>query len=62
MLLVMVYAVGEYTGNYWLVIPQMAHLHGPLNGPGFVLLSLVAWVVETGPGSPKMGIDRFGEV
>jgi len=46
MLLVMVYAIGEYTGKYWLVIPQMAHLHGPLNGPGFVLLSLVAWVVE----------------
>lgn len=46
MLLVMVYAVGEYTGSYWLVIRQMAHLHGALNGPGFVLLSLVAWVVE----------------
>ena len=46
MLLVMVYAIGDYTGNYWLVIPQMAHLHGPLNGPGFVVLSLVAWVVE----------------
>jgi len=46
MLLVMVYGIGEYTGNYWLVIPQMAHLHGPLNGPGFVVLSLVAWVVE----------------
>jgi hypothetical protein len=46
MVLVIVYAIGEYTGNYWLVIPQMAHLHGPLNGPGFVLLSLVAWVIE----------------
>ncbi|HXR38209.1 MAG TPA: YndJ family protein [Terracidiphilus sp.] len=46
MLLVMAYAIGEYTGNYWLVIPQMARLHGPLNGPGFVLLSLLAWVVE----------------
>jgi len=46
MLLVMVYAVGEYTRNYWLVIPQMAHLHGPLNALGFVLLSLVAWVIE----------------
>ena len=46
MLLVLIYAIGEYTRNYWLVIPQMAHLHGPLNGPGFVLLSLVAWVVE----------------
>jgi len=46
MLLVVIYALGEYTGKYWLVIPQMAHLHGPLNGLGFVLLSLVAWVIE----------------
>lgn len=46
MLLVVVYTLGEYTGTYWLVIPQMAHLHGPLNGPGFVLLSLLAWVIQ----------------
>ena len=46
MLLVIVYAIGEYTGNYWLVIPQMARIHGPLNGPGFVLLNLLAWKTE----------------
>jgi hypothetical protein len=46
MLLVIVYAIGEHTGSYWMVIPQMARIHGPLNGPGFVLLSLVAWLVE----------------
>ncbi len=46
MLLVAAYAIGDYTGDYWLVIPQMARLHGPLNGPGFVLLSLLAWVIE----------------
>ena len=46
MLLVTIYSIGEYTGTYWLVIPRMAHIHGPLNGPGFVLLSLLAWVVE----------------
>ena len=46
MLLVVIYALGEYTGNYWLVVPQMAHLHGPLNGLGFVLLSLWAWAME----------------
>lgn len=46
MLLVTIYSIGEYTGHYWLLIPRMAHLHGPLNGPGFVLLSLVAWMIE----------------
>ena len=46
MLLVAVYALGEYTGKYWLVIPQMAHLHGPLNGPGFITSSLLAWAIE----------------
>lgn len=48
MLLVIVYSVGEYTGQYWLMIPQMAHTHGLLNGPGFVLLSLLGWVIEKG--------------
>ena len=46
MLLAAVYALGEYTGNYWLVIPQMARVHGILNGPGFALLGLLAWVLE----------------
>lgn len=61
MLLVVVYAIGEYTGNYWLVIPQMAHIHGPLNGPGFVLLSLLAWVVEK-PYRPHEVVRSVGEI
>jgi hypothetical protein len=46
MLLVIVYACGEYTQRSWLLIPQMARLHGPLNGPGFVLLGVLAWLTE----------------
>ncbi|MBZ5628130.1 MAG: YndJ family protein [Acidobacteriia bacterium] len=46
MALVIVYATGDYTQKYWLIIPFMARIHGPLNGPGFVLLSLVGWVAE----------------
>jgi len=61
MLLVLIYAIGEYTRNYWLVIPQMAHLHGPLNGPGFVLLSLAAWAIEKPHKAAKV-LRPLGEV
>jgi YndJ-like protein len=46
MLLAVVYTVGEYSGRYWLIIPAMARIHGALNGPGFVLLGLLAWLTE----------------
>jgi hypothetical protein len=39
-------AIGEFKGSYWLAIPLMARIHGPLNGVGFVLLGLLAWVTE----------------
>ena len=61
MLLVIVYAIGEYTGKYWLATPQMAHLHGPLNGPGFVLLSLGAWVIEKAYRTHKV-LRSVGEI
>ena len=61
MLLVTIYSIGEYTGNYWLVIPRMAHLHGPMNGPGFVLLSLLAWVVEKSYRTHKV-VRSAGEI
>jgi hypothetical protein len=57
MLLVIAYAIGEYRGSYWLAIPQMARVHGPLNGPGFVLLSLVGWITEK-----SYRAQRFQEV
>lgn len=43
MMLVVVYATGEYLGEYWLLIPQMARWHGVINGIGFALLGLLAW-------------------
>lgn len=43
MVLVVVYATGEYLGEYWLLIPQMARWHGVVNGIGFALLGLLGW-------------------
>jgi hypothetical protein len=43
MALVAVYTVGEFTGRYWLTVPQMARLHGPVNALGFGLCGLLAW-------------------
>jgi hypothetical protein len=42
-----VYVVGEQSGKAWLTIPEMASAHGALNGLGFVLLSLLGWLVES---------------
>jgi hypothetical protein len=41
-----VYAIGDSFGKDWLLIPRMASTHGVLNGLGFVLLSLLGWLVE----------------
>jgi len=46
MSLATVYAVGDYSGRAWLVIPRMASNHGVLNGVGFVLAALLGWLVE----------------
>ncbi len=40
------YAVSEYFKRDWITIPGMANSHGLLNGLGFVLLSLLAWLME----------------
>jgi hypothetical protein len=39
------YALGEYSGKEWINVPGMANSHGVLNALGFVLLSLLAWVI-----------------
>jgi len=41
-----VYALGDYAARYWLLIPQMARSHGPINGIGFALAGLLAWSLE----------------
>jgi YndJ-like protein len=46
MALAVVCAVGDWLGRDWLVIPRMAGTHGVINGLGFVLFGLLAWVVE----------------
>jgi hypothetical protein len=46
MLLAMIYALGDYLGEDWLVIPWMASTHGVLNGLGFVLPGLLGWLAE----------------
>jgi hypothetical protein len=40
------YAVGEYFDKRWITIPGMANSHGVLNGLGFVLLAMLAWLIE----------------
>ena len=40
-----VYAVGEFMGKDWILIPRMATTHGLLNALGFVLPGLVGWSV-----------------
>jgi len=40
------YSVSEYFGKDWITVPGMANSHGVLNGLGFVLLSLLAWLME----------------
>jgi hypothetical protein len=45
MILVGVYTVGEFTGQYWLLIPEMARFHGTVNALGFVLWGLLGWTL-----------------
>ncbi len=47
MMLVVAYALLEYFHRDGLAIPLMARFHGVANGPGFVLLGLLGWFVET---------------
>ena len=46
------YGVSEYFKRDWITIPGMANSHGILNGLGFVLLALLAWLVELNQRGP----------
>lgn len=46
MVLAAAYAVGQYTEQYWLLIPQMARWHGTANAFGFSLCGLLGWSLE----------------
>ena len=41
-----VYAASEFLGKDWITVPAMANSHGLLNGLGFVLLAMLAWLAE----------------
>jgi hypothetical protein len=45
MALAAVYAWGAFSGEYFILIPHMAELHGTANAFGFTLASRVAWNV-----------------
>lgn len=47
MMLVCIYAVGDFTGHELITIPQMAASHGILNSFGFALCGLIAWTLVT---------------
>ena len=42
-----VYAVGEFTGQWWLSISHMARTHGVINAVGLTLCGLLAWLMES---------------
>ena len=59
MILVAVWAVGEYPLQAFVNIRQMAEFHGVLNGVGFVVCGLVGWSV---PGGRADWQERHTEV
>jgi hypothetical protein len=48
-----IYAVSEYFQKGWITVPGMANSHGLLNGLGFVLLTLLAWLMELNQEEPE---------
>jgi hypothetical protein len=46
MILAAAYAIGQYTEQYWLLIPQMARWHGTANAFGLSLCGLLGWSLE----------------
>lgn len=48
-LFVFPYAIGEYLGSKWLLIPRMARTHGVINAIGFILVGHVAWSLALSP-------------
>lgn len=45
MILASVYALGEFTNQKWIDIPQMAWIHGLVNVFGFALPGMLAWTL-----------------
>jgi hypothetical protein len=43
MLFTYIYAIGQFTGHYWVTIPAMARFHGLANALGFTLCGLLGW-------------------
>ena len=54
MAMAVVYSLLEYFHRDGLAIPLMARFHGIANGPGFVLLGLLAWFAEARPAERKL--------
>jgi hypothetical protein len=52
-----IYEHGFYTGRSWISIPTMAWSHGVLNGVGFSLLGLLAWIPGEGVPPPAQAAD-----
>lgn len=52
MLVAATYELGDFTARYWLLIPQMARLHGTLNAFGFALCGLLGclWILPDSAG------------
>jgi hypothetical protein len=61
MALAAVYASGEFAGKLLLTIPQMAALHGMLNGLGFVTCGLLGWTL-TAQAAAKNPIENTNAV
>lgn len=49
------YAVTDYVGKPFLTMPGMASTHGVLNGIGFVLCSMLAFLIEENAVEPASG-------
>ena len=58
MALAATYAIGDSLKQDWLVIPRMASTHGLLNGLGFSLLALLAWLMEFSSSPPHKHATR----
>jgi hypothetical protein len=53
MVLAGAYAIADFLGSDRLTMPQMARTHGVLNGVGFCLPGLLAWLVEMEPAAER---------
>lgn len=56
------YAVSEYFRKDWITVPRMANSHGVLNGLGFILLTLLAWLMELDQRGAGEGLSSSAQV